>query len=360
MREVLIKDLMTQQVRCAAPETPLSEVVHGMSTNRHSCMVITENGEPVGIITERDIVKRYSELTQAKSIDDPPAARIMSHPAVTIEAQASLMDALVVTRTNEIRHLPVTDREGKIAGLVTQTDLVTAHFRVIEAQISAVDRAVADRTQSLLEANMKLKELMLEDPLLRIGNRRAMEIDLAHTLEAANRYHRPCAVILCDLDNFKLYNDHYGHPAGDNALQEIATVIKNVLRKSDRAYRYGGEELLLLLPETTLEGAEELARRLLVAVLNRGIPHASLPLGILTLSGGISGVGEVGPKESWHELVQRADWALYQAKNAGRNRIVSHASMKPANQGSRESACVPSINDGHPTNPPPIPSDLSR
>ncbi|MDH3442542.1 MAG: GGDEF domain-containing protein [Deltaproteobacteria bacterium] len=336
MREVLINDLMTTGVQCSAPATHLSEVVRSMQTNRHSCMVITENSMPVGIITERDIVMRFSELMQAGSNYDPPAARIMSSPAVTVSAQASLMDALVVAKSNEIRHLPVTNREGRLVGLVTQTDLVRAHFRVVEAQIGVVDRAVADRTQVLMEANMKLKELMLEDPLLGIGNRRAMEVDLAHTLEAARRYHRPCAVILCDLDNFKLYNDHYGHPAGDKALQESVTVIKQVLRKSDRAYRYGGEELLLLLPETTREGAEELAQRLLAAVVNLGIPHVCHPLGILTFSGGISCVGEVDVKESWKDLVRRADWALYRAKSAGRNRVVSFAKIEPLNQPTSE------------------------
>jgi diguanylate cyclase (GGDEF)-like protein len=323
MQDILIETLMTTDVECTAPATPLSEVVRAMRTNRHSCMVITENQKPVGIITERDIIKHFADLMQKGREYDPPAVRLMSGSPVTVATKATLLEALVIAKSNEIRHLPVTNGDGDLAGLVTQTDLVAAYFRVVETQTQAVDRAVANRTQGLLEANMKLRELMLEDPLLRMGNRRAMEIDLAHTHAAARRYHRPYAVILCDIDHFKLYNDHYGHSAGDKALQDIAAVIKQSLRKSDRVYRYGGEELLLLLPETTREGAMDLGQRLVDAVVKRAIPHVRHSLGILTLSGGISCVDAVHAKESWNDIVQQADSALYQAKSAGRNRVVS-------------------------------------
>jgi diguanylate cyclase (GGDEF)-like protein len=313
---------MSTRVQCAAPATPLSGIVQTMRVNRHSCVLITELDKLIGIITERDIVKHFSELLQKGKTYDPPAASLMSSPAVSVEAKTTLFEALAVAKTYGIRHLPVTDSDRKLVGLTTQTDLVTAHFRIIQRQTEILERAVAQRTQELVEVNNRLRELSLEDGLLKIGNRRAMEVDLAHTHAAARRYQRPYAVILSDIDHFKLYNDHYGHAAGDKALQEIAALIKHNIRSSDRVYRYGGEELLLMLPETNRPGAQNLGRKLLEAIAKRAIPHVAAAAGRVTFSGGISCFGENGTDESWHDLLQRADRALYQAKSAGRNRIV--------------------------------------
>ena len=321
MQEIFIKDLMSTEIQCAAPATPLSEVVHAMRVNRHSCVLITELDQPIGIITERDIVKHFSELIQKGRDYDPPAASLMSAPPITVDAKTTLFEALVVARSHQIRHLPVTDSDGKMVGLATQTDLVTAHFRSIQTQTEILERAVAQRTQELLEVNRRLRELSFEDGLLKIGNRRAMEVDLAHTHATARRYQRTYAIIFTDVDHFKLYNDHYGHGAGDRALQEIAAAFKQTIRRSDRVYRYGGEELLLLLPETNRRGAENLGQKLLEAVAKCAIPHVGHSPSIVTISGGISCFDESGAAEGWRDLLHRADRALYRAKSAGRNRI---------------------------------------
>jgi diguanylate cyclase (GGDEF)-like protein len=322
MQQILIESLMSTKIHCAAPATPLSAIVQDMRAHRHSCVLITEADKPVGIITERDIVKHFSDLLQQARDYDPAAASLMSSPPVTVEAKTTLFEALVIAGSHGIRHLPVTDSDGKLLGLATHTDLVAAHFRIIQSQTEVLEQAVAQRTEELLEVNNRLRELALEDGLLKIGNRRAMEVDLAHTDAAARRYHRPYAVILADVDHFKLYNDHYGHAAGDKALQEIAAIMKQSIRKSDRVYRYGGEELLLVLPETDRSGAENLGQKLLKAVTQRAIEHTGHTAGTVTLSGGIGCSDLSDATESWHELLQRADRALYQAKNAGRNRIV--------------------------------------
>jgi diguanylate cyclase (GGDEF)-like protein len=329
MWQILIEELMTKKVKCASPATPLSEVVQSMRANHHSCIIIAESEKPVGILTERDIVTHFSAMLEKGKDHDPPAAAIMSSPPVTVEAKTTLFEALVVSRCHEIRHLPVTDANEKLIGLVTQTDLVTAHFRTIQAQTDSLERAVAQRTQELMEVNDRLRALTLEDGLLRIGNRRAMEVDLAHTHAAARRYHRPYAIMLCDLDHFKLYNDHYGHPAGDRALREITAVIRQTIRHSDRVYRYGGEELLLLFPETTAQEAEGLGQKLLHAVAQRALPHLPHPMGIMTLSAGVSYLEEASVAESWRDLLQMADWALYEAKSSGRNRVVLFAAAAP-------------------------------
>jgi diguanylate cyclase (GGDEF)-like protein len=192
----------------------------------------------------------------------------------------------------------------------------------LQRQNELLEQAVAQRTRELVEANNRLLELCLEDGLLGIGNRRAMEVDLLHTHAAARRYGRPYAVILSDIDHFKLYNDLYGHAAGDKALRRIAEVLRDNIRRSDRIYRYGGEELLLLLPDTGRAGAEKLGRKLLHAVAQCAIPHEAHAPGVITFSGGIAALDEESAEASWEDLLQAADRALYRAKHAGRNRIM--------------------------------------
>ncbi len=180
------------------------------------------------------------------------------------------------------------------------------------------DRFLA--TRRMLATNQELQLLAMEDPLLGIGNRRAMERDLDHMHSTAVRYMRFYSLILFDVDHFKLYNDHYGHQAGDKALKKIAIIIKGAIRSADRIFRYGGEELLLLLPETNQEGAEVLARRLVERVREREIPHEDDERGVLTVSAGISNFDpRIDSVPDWRALVARADRALYRAKSAGRN-----------------------------------------
>jgi diguanylate cyclase (GGDEF)-like protein len=341
MQEILIKSIMTTQVQCASPSTPFSHVIQSMKQNRHSCMVITEDDRPVGMLTERDIVHHVTELVGKGKTHDPAVGSVMSAPPVTIDENATLFEALVVSKSNRIRHLPVTDGQGHLVGVVTYTDLVAAHFQVIDKYTEILEHEVATRTEQLLEANKKLRDLSLEDGLLRIGNRRSMEVDLHHTHSSATRYQRPYAVVLFDVDYFKLYNDHYGHPAGDRVLQQVSGFLKEAVRKSDRVYRYGGEEILVLLPETSRDDAHAVARRLVEGIANCRIPHALHPLKVLTVSGGVSSPHDKVAEEPWHDVVQRADWALYQAKHQGRNRIEVFFSDLPTSWGQSSSPIAP-------------------
>jgi diguanylate cyclase (GGDEF)-like protein len=112
-------------------------------------------------------------------------------------------------------------------------------------------------------------------------------------------------------------------------LREITAVIQQTIRHSDRVYRYGGEELLVLFPETTGEEGQDLGQELLHAVAQRALPHLPHPMGIMTLSAGVSCLDEASAAESWRDLLQMADWALYEAKSAGRNRVVLFAATAP-------------------------------
>ncbi len=158
----------------------------------------------------------------------------------------------------------------------------------------------------------------MQDGMLGIGNRRAMEVDIEVSHANYQRYSRQYSCALVDVDYFKIYNDAYGHQAGDEALIKVTNSIKKTLRCSDRVYRYGGEEFLLLLPETNLQEAARAVTRVLDNLNRLQLPHGKSPLSIITVSAGIS---TSDTHENWAALVQEADRFLYDAKKSGRNQV---------------------------------------
>lgn len=310
---------MSTEISCLPPEATLQQAVKLMVDQRYSCIIIKQNNLPVGIITERDLVKVLDQDLQKIDLSSPISER-MSTPISTLNQNDTLFDAMVISRAERIRHLPVIDDDERLVGLVTHTDLANAHFRVIEMQSQMIENAVVAKTTELSLLNDQLQTLSTEDHLMKIGNRRSMEVDLGRTHASAIRYEHPYSVLLMDIDFFKLYNDHYGHLAGDEALKSVANVLKENIRGSDRLYRYGGEELLLVLPNTIAPQADKVARKLLSSLVKCSIPHEKSSYKFLTIScGGACVLSNGETMSTWEDLVEQADSNLYKAKNSGRN-----------------------------------------
>jgi len=321
MKQVCVADLMNRSVVSATADARLSEVVHRMQLNRVSSIIIVDEDRPVGIVTERDLVRMLGNLMEERCSKMSMVQDFMTGSPTVVPQSTSIFDALVVAQSRSIRHLPVVDEKGHLCGILSYTDLARAYERIIEQQRRIIEDEVGVETQQLRHVNEQLKALSMEDALLGIGNRRSMEVDLSYTHNAALRYRRPYSIVLYDVDYFKQYNDHYGHQAGDDALRIITEHIRCKIRKGDRLYRYGGEELLLLLPETGPVGAGTSARRIAHELAERNIPHAQSPLGVLTISGGVASVEGAGQGEDWRVVVELADRRLYGAKTSGRNRV---------------------------------------
>jgi diguanylate cyclase (GGDEF)-like protein len=166
-------------------------------------------------------------------------------------------------------------------------------------------------------------ELSLTDPLTGIYNRRYFDLFLRNEIDRSRRFQRGLAVIMLDIDHFKRYNDAFGHPAGDRALQAVASCLQERRRSADVLARIGGEEFALILPETDAEGALKVAERIRAAMS----AQADLKRQI-TLSMGISILS--GTAVEAEEFMQRADLALYEAKKLGRNRICVFQEVKSA------------------------------
>ena len=178
--------------------------------------------------------------------------------------------------------------------------------------------------KTVTQQKLILEELSLSDSLTDIPNRRAFDIRIVNEWETAKREKWPIAVIMIDIDCFKLYNDNYGHGKGDECLKRVAQALENSLpRGTDFIARYGGEEFSCILQNTTKEGAELVGSRLVECVYKEVIPHEfSLVCDRVTISVGVSHVDFNNEELSNEQLQIRADKALYKAKKLGRNRYV--------------------------------------
>jgi diguanylate cyclase (GGDEF)-like protein len=213
-------------------------------------------------------------------------------------------------------------REDVLAGMdagaddyVTKPlDPFTLHTRLIVAlRVTSLHTELAGYRRMLAEQART-------DPLTGLRNRLSLPEDLQLLHSRSERYGLDYCLAMCDVDNFKSYNDTYGHQAGDAALKAVAAALAGQVRQSDGIYRYGGEEFLLLLPDQSRSGAKAVMERSLAAVENLGITHTGDPSGVLTISAGISAY-RPGHRIGSEELLTEADTALYAAKTTGKNTV---------------------------------------
>jgi len=184
-------------------------------------------------------------------------------------------------------------------------------------QYAAIARELAAAIKST-QLHAKILEMSQTDGLTNIYNRRFFEECFAKELERSRRYSRPLALIMIDLDHFKDYNDAFGHPAGDRALQEFAQVIRNEVRRNlDIVARYGGEEFVIVMPESTLDNALNLAERIRARLEASGALRSRL-----TTSIGVTAC--LAGRPDGDTLLSQADMALYKAKKSGRNRVCTY------------------------------------
>ncbi len=203
--------------------------------------------------------------------------------------------------------------------------------RVVDMQtLEAQNREQRAVRIELEMANAKLRQLTILDPLTGIANRRAFDEALIREVRRAQRDRRQLSLILCDIDGFKAFNDHYGHARGDEILRQVARVVALTFRRAgDLAARYGGEEFGVILPGATAKQALLYAERLRRNVWRQRITHERAPVGsTISLSAGVASL-EVVANASEEHLLMAADEALYQAKSAGRNRVAL-ATGRPA------------------------------
>ena len=215
------------------------------------------------------------------------------------------------------------DRTDVIIGLKSGADdYLTKPFDMNELRARVgIGVRILELESRLQESLASAAELAVHDSLTNLFNRRAFDSRLADEVQRAGRYQRPLTLLMIDIDHFKHYNDQHGHPQGDALLRELSTLFLSCVRSTDFVARYGGEEFAVILPETNPANAQAVAGLILERVCAHGFLHREAqPGGALTVSIGVAGTEDGLPDAE--RLLLTADRALYQAKGAGRNRVV--------------------------------------
>ena len=199
------------------------------------------------------------------------------------------------------------------------------HARRIQAEYESALHDLRARRSVLEVEAATLRNEVLTDPLTELLNRRAFDQNIEHALRQWERHRRAFVLLIGDVDHFKLINDRFGHPVGDEVLRQLSARLRTALRKSDLAFRIGGEEFAVLLTETSLRAGAEVGEKLRSRIDEEPIV---LPTGqaiFPTLSFGVGGPGAT----TISELLSQVDQALYRAKSLGRNRVVVFGGLEP-------------------------------
>ena len=271
---------------------------------------------------------RYAERTRRPLLVEDAAtdARFASDPYLSGVDTCSLLIVPVVARGVLRAMLVLENRLSHGAFSVDRLDAVNLIAGQLAVSLenalvyASLEQKVADRTEALEAANQELEKLSTTDALTGLANRRQLEDILDTAWRQASGRAQQLGIAMIDIDFFKLYNDGYGHQAGDRCLRLVASVLAENVREVDTVARYGGEEFAIVLPGASAAAARQVAQRISAAVAALAEPHEGAPLGRVTVS---IGVASTVPSDSStvKALIQRADEYLYEAKRNGRNQV---------------------------------------
>lgn len=290
------------------------------------------DGEPAAALLPVSAVRYAMRTREILAVDDATADdRFARDPYLEGKQRLALL-VVPVLRSGDLRAVLVLENR-LTSGTFTSdrlgfVDMLTGQLAVAldnALLYASLEQRIAERTDELRSANAQLELLSATDALTGVANRRSFDAALA--AEWTNSPGAPMSVIMADVDNFKKYNDHLGHPAGDACLVEISRLLGGSMRDTDLLCRYGGEEFAAVLPRTDLAVAVVVAERMRAAVEGAALSHAPT-IGTVTISVGVaSSLASTARLVS--ELLAGADAALYAAKHAGRNCVRARTACEP-------------------------------
>jgi two-component system cell cycle response regulator len=309
-------------------------------TEENPLTILVADDEPVNraLIQRRLEREGYRVLTAQNGSEAVEKTRDALPDLVILDVMMPEMDGMdacrLIKEDEKTRDIPIIflsardETEMKVSGLTLgANDYISKPFKAEEllARVRVAIRLKRERDKlrtSAEEATIRAEvaqERAMTDALTGLLNRYGLQHVLAREHAETRRYNRPLSCLMIDLDNFKTINDTYGHTIGDLALRQVAGILSEAVRGSDTVFRYGGEEFLVLLPETDLEGAAALGEKIRATASSRPFGEGYHVFN-LTLSAGASSLCD---NESGNDMIARADMALYQAKEQGRNRVES-------------------------------------
>lgn len=289
---------MASPVLTVSSDSTLQEVAKFMRSHKTSVVLVKDKThDHIGVVSNTDFTQKVA--AKNGSTNKATIKSIMSSPIKTIEGSTNMAAANKTMLMSGVSHLIVTEKE-EVAGLLSAINFF-AYYQNVEKY---------------------LNDLAVIDGMTGIYNRRHFDESLAKEWKRTQREKISLSLIMLDIDYFKKYNDTYGHPAGDECLVKVAHCISEALRRpADMLARYGGEEFAIVLPNVTLEEAENLSEIIRSKIENMKIEHRLSNISpYITASLGIAS-NNPSPNSSPEELLQTADKALYNAKLKGRNTI---------------------------------------
>ncbi len=310
-RRPISEILLTSHIKQALIVTPASEVARMMDNVLYDCVIVDEDVKPIGIVTTKDIMKilgNNEDLTK-------PISEYMSSPIETIRYDTSIKEALEFIQKKDFKRLIVTNYNDDIIGQITQDELISKVYSKWAENLRDNDIHLREINKLLEARATRYEELSTKDNLTGIYNRSKFEMELRREIERIRRYKTGTfSLVFFDIDFFKKINDTFGHLEGDNALREIAKLVNAHIRTTDTLARWGGEEFVIIMPQTSLSKAKTATD-----IIRQIVGDTSFSvIGNITCSFGISQYKEDDDAQS---IIHRADQAVYNAKNNGRNRV---------------------------------------
>lgn len=288
----------------------LEDVIHHFQ-KMEDAIIVAEGRKPIGIVTTKDVFKIISSGKDTER----PLSDFMTSPVITTPRSTTINDALLQLKQYAIKRTIVVDDAQQLLGVITQSQLVGYAYgswvHILRNHTSELQELV----DMLQVKTRSLEVLTITDVLTGLGNRRLLNQQVREEIERINRYNAASfSLLLLDIDHFKKINDTYGHLVGDEVLKTLGELLKDSVRLTDSATRWGGEEFAVLLRNTPMFAAGEFADRLRCLISSTKFPE---DIG-LTVS---IGLGEYIASEKESDFFHRIDRALYRAKHGGRNRV---------------------------------------
>ena len=279
--------------------------------NSDSIIILDDSLKAIGIFTTKDFIN----LIHQNSDLNNPISNYMTSPVNTLSENSTISEAIDFIRDKHFKRIVVTNDNDEITGILTQKELLRIIYNKWIDFIKEEGNRISRINEELLSKTTKLEEKASFDFLTKLYNRRKFNSFLEYEISKANRYKdQHLSLLLVDIDYFKNVNDTYGHLVGDNILQEISKILTICSRDTDIVARWGGEEFVLMLPQTNIEQAFFVGEKLRATIEKHkfdDVKHITCSIG----------VGKFHQNEDKDTLFKRVDAALYKAKNSGRNKV---------------------------------------
>jgi diguanylate cyclase (GGDEF)-like protein len=279
--------------------------------NSDSIIIIDDNHKAIGIFTTKDFIN----LIHINADLNSPINKYMTSPVNTLCEYSTISEAIDFIRDKHFKRIVVTNENDEITGILTQKELLRIIYNKWIDFIKEEGNRISKMNEELLSKATQLEEKASFDFLTKLYNRRKFNSFLEYEISKANRYKdQHLSLLLVDIDYFKNVNDTYGHLVGDNILQEVSKILTICSRDTDIVARWGGEEFVLMLPQTNVEQAFLVGEKLRATIEK----HKFDDVKHITCSIGVS---QFHRNEDKDILFKRVDAALYKAKNSGRNKV---------------------------------------